>query len=137
MERRVLICTSGNNKLQVKPFLRWLRPAKVSSAKTTNICSCHSVREQVFNWACCNWLTKFYVYITLNLSLQGISMNKHNPSIISNWFVTTACISLKVNTNSKHKYMSPTFRLSSRRGGQLPRTTMLLKPDSLQTQFSM
>lgn len=53
-------------------------------------------------------------YITLS-SVQGLSMNKHNPSIISNWVVTTACVTLKGNTNSKRKYMSPTFRLSSTR----------------------
>lgn len=30
-------------------------------------------------------------------------MNKHNPNIINNWVVTTACITLKENTKSKHK----------------------------------
>lgn len=53
-------------------------------------------------------------YITLS-SVQGLSTNKHNPSIISNWVVTTACITLKGNANSKHKCMSPAFRLSSTR----------------------
>lgn len=57
-------------------------------------------------------------------------MNKDNPRIISNWVVATACITLNGNTNSKHKYTSPTFRLSSPSGEQLPQTKMLLKPDS-------
>lgn len=35
--------------------------------------------------------------------------------------MTTACITWKGNTNSKHKWTSPTTGLSSPRGGQLPR----------------
>jgi len=66
-------------------------------------------------------------------------MNKHNPSIISNWVVTTACITLKENTNSKHKYTSPTFRLRSPQGvEELPRAKTLSKPDSsFQIKFSV
>lgn len=65
-------------------------------------------------------------------------MNKHNPSIINDCVVTTACITLKENTNSKHKYTSPTFRLSSPRGEELPWAKMLPKPDSsFQIKFSV
>lgn len=56
-------------------------------------------------------------------------MSKHNPSIIRDWVVTTACITLKENTNSKHNYTSPTFRLSSPRLEEIPRAKMLPKPD--------
>lgn len=65
-------------------------------------------------------------------------MNKHNRIIISDWVVTTACITLKENTNFKHEYTSPTFRLSSPRGEELPQIKMLSKPDSsFQIKFSV